>query len=70
MRTVLRLTGIGWYVAICLLGGGFGGSWLDGQFGSKPLMTLLGLSAGVLMAGIGMYRILATVLSESNEDSE
>lgn len=64
MRTVLRLTGIGWFVALCLLGGGFGGIWLDGRLGSKPLLTLLGLGAGLIVAGIGMYRMLMAVVSE------
>ena len=64
MRTVLQLTGIGWFVALCLLGGGFGGIWLDGLLGSKPLLTLLGLGAGLIVAGIGMYRMLMAVVSE------
>jgi len=64
MRTVLRLTGIGWYVALCLLGGALGGIWLDGRLGSKPMLTLLGLGAGLIVAGIGMYRMLMAVISE------
>jgi hypothetical protein len=67
MRTVLRLTGIGWYVALCLLGGGFGGTWLDGRLGSKPILTLLGLGAGLIVAGIGMYRMLMAVVSEGSD---
>jgi hypothetical protein len=70
MRTVLRLTGIGWFVALCLLGGGFGGIWLDGRLGSKPLLTLLGLGAGLIVAGIGMYRMLMAVVSEGREPKD
>ena len=70
MRTVLRLTGIGWFVALCLLGGGFGGIWLDSHLGSKPLLTLLGLGAGLIVAGIGMYRMLMAVISEGREPED
>jgi len=70
MRTVLRLTGIGWYVALCLLGGALGGIWLDGRLGSKPMLTLLGLGAGLIIAGIGMYRMLMAVVSEGTESPD
>jgi len=70
MRTVLRLTGIGWYVALCLLGGALGGICLDGRLGSKPMLTLLGLGAGLIIAGIGMYRMLMAVVSEGTESPD
>ncbi len=70
MRTVLRMTGIGWYVALCLLGGGFGGIWLDGHLGSKPMLTLLGFGAGLIVAGIGMYRMLMAVVSEGPDPED
>ena len=70
MRTVLRLTGIGWYVALCLLGGALGGIWLDGRLGSQPMLTLLGLGAGLIVAGIGMYRMLMAVISEGPDPKD
>ena len=70
MRTVLRITGIGWYVALCLLGGGIGGIWLDGRLGSKPMLTLLGLGAGLIIAGIGMYLMLMAVVSEGPDPED
>jgi len=63
MGTVLRLLGIGWYVALCLIGGGFAGLWLDVRLGTRPLFVLVGLGAGLIVAGIGMYRMLNAVLS-------
>ena len=54
-RTVLRLLGIGWYVAICILGGGYGGYRLDGWLDTRPILTLLGLGFGIAAAFIGMY---------------
>ena len=66
MGTVLRLLGVGWYVALCILGGVFGGLWLDQQLGLDfPVFTLLGLTVGLALAGFGTYRMLVAVLSES-----
>jgi F0F1-type ATP synthase assembly protein I len=63
MRTVTRLLGIGWFVAICIVGGVWGGVWLDGKLGSSPLFLLIGLLLGLVIAGVGMYRLLMAVLS-------
>ena len=65
MGTVVRLLGIGWYVALSIVGGGFGGLWLDRWLDLSPLFTLLGLGAGIMVAGIGMYRMLIAVLSNA-----
>ncbi len=69
MATVLRLLGIGWYVALCIVGGVIGGRWLDRWLGLDPVLTLLGLAVGITVAGIGMYQMLNAVLSNA-PDSE
>ena len=63
LGTVLRLVGIGWYVAICIGGGAIGGYWLDRQLDLSPILTLLGLGAGIALAVVGMYRMLMAVLA-------
>ncbi len=65
--TILRLVGIGWYVAICIGGGSFGGLWLDRQFGLSPILTLVGLGLGIAVAIVGMFRMLMAVLSAPSE---
>ena len=64
---VLRLVGIGWFVALCIGGGAFGGLFLDRQFGSGPLLTIVGMCAGIAFAVVGMYRMLIAVLSAPEE---
>ena len=64
---ILRLVGIGWYVAICIAGGGLGGLWLDNKLGLSPIFTLLGLGLGIAVAVVGMYRMLMAVLSGPSE---
>ncbi len=68
MGTALRLLGIGWFVALCLLGGTLGGLWLDDKLETGPLMTMIGLGGGLVAAGIGTYRMLMAVVSRSHAD--
>ena len=70
MGTVLRLLGIGWYVAICIGGGAFGGLLLDRQLDRSPLFTLLGLGVGLGLAMIGMYRMLLAVLANPPDSKD
>lgn len=70
MGTVARLVGIGWYVAICIGGGAIGGLWLDRKLDLSPLFTLLGLSVGIAVAVVGMYRLLMAVLTSASENEE
>ena len=70
MGTVLRLVGVGWYVAICIGGGAFGGVWLDNRLGSGPILTMVGLGVGIAIAVVGMYRMLMAVLTSSSESEE
>ncbi len=53
-----RLVGIGWYIGICIVLGLLGGLWLDGKFGTKPLLTVLGLVLGLILAFYGVYRMI------------
>ncbi len=68
MGTVLRLLGIGWYVGLCIGGGAYGGLWLDRQFDSRPILTLLGLVLGIALAMAGMFRMLMAVLAAAADD--
>ena len=62
LALVLRLLGIGWYVAMCIGGGAIGGLLLDRRLDANPLFTLAGIFLGIGIAVIGMYRMLVAVL--------
>ena len=64
----LRLTGLGWYVAACIVVGVLGGLGLDKLAGTAPLFTLLGLFVGTVAAFYGMYRMVRPLLKESENE--
>jgi F0F1-type ATP synthase assembly protein I len=66
---VLRLTGIGWYVAVCIVGGTLLGYWADGGFETRPWLTLVGLAVGIAVAFSGMISMLRAVLASGNRDT-
>jgi len=67
----LRLTGIGFYIVICILGGVFAGLWIDGRLNTAPWFLLGGLLAGVGLAVYGVFRMLRPLLrGDDNQTKE
>ena len=62
---VLQLVGVGWYVAICVIGGLFGGLWLDRKLDVLPVFTLVGIVLGTVLAFYGIYKMLLPLLINS-----
>ena len=67
LALTLRLLGIGWYVAVCIGGGTYGGFLLDRSFDLAPLFTLLGLGLGIAVAVVGMMRMIQSVLTAKSD---
>lgn len=63
----LRLLALGWYVALCLTAGILGGLWLDRTLGLLPLFTLLGLLLGLVVAFVGLYRMVSETVEADAE---
>ncbi len=68
----MRLAGLGWYVAFCIVAGILGGRWLDENiFHTSIWFTLIGLGVGVFMAFWGLYKALTGILGDtSTTDNE
>ena len=58
----LRLTGLGWYIAVCVAGGVLLGLLGDNLLGTKPLFILVGTVLGSVVAFWGIYRMILPVL--------
>ncbi len=63
----LRLTGIGFYIAACILLCILGGLWLDNRFDKSPLFVLAGLLLGLALAGYGVYRMIRPLMDNRRE---
>ena len=61
----LRVTGLGWYVVVCLVGGAAAGVALDRWLDTEIVFTLLGLALGIVVAAFGAYRMLTPLLRAS-----
>jgi hypothetical protein len=59
-----QLLGIGTYVALCIVLGTLGGRWLDSQFDTGNLLTVVGLFLGLVLAIYGGLQQLFQVLRE------
>jgi hypothetical protein len=56
------LIGIGFYLAISIVGLTMLGRWLDGRFGTEPVLTLVFLALGLVVGFYGAYTQLRDVL--------
>jgi F0F1-type ATP synthase assembly protein I len=65
----LRVTGLGWYVAACIVLGVVAGLGLDKLVGSAPLFTLLGTVLGSILAFWGLYKLVQPMLYGSRQRS-
>lgn len=57
-RVALRLIGMGWYVGICLFLGVWGGLWLDNKLNTRPILVIVGLIFGLIIAFYGVYQMV------------
>jgi len=57
-KAALRLVGVGWYVGICIVLGIWGGLWLDSKLNTKPILAIVGLILGLVVAFYGVYQML------------
>jgi F0F1-type ATP synthase assembly protein I len=66
-ETALRLVGMGWYVGLCIVLGVLGGVWLDGRINTRPIMTIVGLILGLVLAIYGVYRMILPNLDKKED---
>lgn len=60
------LLGIGFALAIWIVGGALLGNYLDGRFDTRPVLTLVFLVMGLAIGFTDAYRRLRMVMARSN----
>jgi ATP synthase protein I len=63
----LRFIGVGWFVGVSIVGGVWGGLWLDNKFGTKPILVIVGLILGLIVAFYGVYRMLLPLMRNKQD---
>jgi hypothetical protein len=66
MPPSVRLLGIGFYIATCLVLGTLGGRELDKALDTEKVFTVVGLMTGLVLALVGGYQQLMDVLAAIN----
>ena len=59
----MRLVGVGFFIGTSIVLGVFIGRWLDNRFGTEPILVIVGLILGVVVAFYGVFRMLIPLLS-------
>lgn len=65
-----RLTGVGFFIAACILLGFVGGMWLDSKVGARPLFSILGLFVGMAIALFGVYRMIRPLMNNGRDEED
>lgn len=65
-----RLVGVGWYVGICIFLGVFAGLWLDKKFDTSPILVLVGLILGIIIAFYGVYRMILPLIGDKDDKGD
>ena len=68
MVAALRLTGVGFFVGGSIALGVFAGLWLDNKFGTEPILVIVGLIFGLVVAFYGVYQMLLPLLHSKRDE--
>jgi len=68
-EAALRLTGVGFFIGGSIMLGVFIGLWLDRKFDTEPVLVIVGLVLGLVVAFYGVFRMLLPLIG-SNRDKE
>ncbi len=61
------LIGVGWRLAVPMVGLTLLGVWLDGRFGTRPWLALVGLGLGIVIGYYAVYRLLLPIMKEAQK---
>ena len=68
--SMLSLLGMGFYIAIAIVLGIWGGHWLDSKFDTGPLWLIIGLILGIAVAALGVYNMLKPFIDNNKKDKD
>jgi len=63
----LRLTGVGFFIGGSIVLGVFAGLWLDSRLNTSPILVIVGLFLGIVIAFYGVYRMLLPLIGKKQD---
>jgi len=60
----LRLTGVGFFIGGSIVLGVVAGLWLDSRLNTSPILVLVGLFLGIVVAFWGVYQMLLPLIGD------
>ena len=69
-EAALRLVGIGWYIGVSIVLGVLGGLWLDNKFHTKPILVIVGLILGIIVAFYGVFIMLKPFIGNKRDGGD
>lgn len=68
MRAMALASTIGLALVVPPVLGYFAGRWLDGRFGTEPILSMVGLIVGIVLGFVEMVHILAQIEREERRE--
>ena len=69
-QATIRLVGVGFFIAGSIVLGAVAGLWLDTRLNTKPLLVIMGLILGIIVAFYGVYQMLLPLLTKRNRGNK
>jgi len=63
----LRLIGVGFYIGGSIVLGVVVGLWLDRELNTAPILVIVGLILGIIVAFYGVYRMLLPFIGSKRD---
>ena len=60
----LRLTGVGFFIGGSIVMGVVTGLWLDSKLNTGPILVIIGLLLGIVVALAGVYQMLLPLMGD------
>lgn len=67
MLAVRLAWNFGYIIAIPAVAFGFGGAYLDKQYGTSPTFILIGFALAMLLSGLGIWRMIREITREQGK---
>jgi ATP synthase protein I len=66
----LRLVGVGFFIGGSILLGVVAGLWLDNRLNTSPILVIVGLFLGIVVAFYGVYQMILPIIgNKSNKEN-